>query len=129
MSKFLGAWTLESYQIQLSDGTVTNPLGERPLGMFSFHAPGTWCVQLVPGEADAAMVLSASFGTTEFPADNPDAGTVVLTITASTNTAGVGSQHIRNFTFMEPTLLRMMPPRTPEGAQSTIMWRRTGAQA
>jgi hypothetical protein len=127
MSKFLGAWTLQSYQIELADGTVINPLGERPFGMFSFHAPGYWCVQLVPGEAGTEMALSASLGTTEFPADNPDAGTVILTITATTNPAGVvGAQHIRNFTFIEPTLLRMMPPRTPEGAQSTIMWRRVG---
>src|SRR5437870_4254566 len=33
MSNFYGAFTLESYETQLADGTVTRPLGDDPVGL------------------------------------------------------------------------------------------------
>jgi hypothetical protein len=54
-----------------------------------------------------------------------DAGIIILKMMHGANPAIAGTEHLRNFTFMEPDLLRMRPPLTADGAQSTIMWRRT----
>ncbi len=121
-TRFYGAWTLESYETRLADGTVTRPMGDNPLGLFSFHASGYFNVQLGP---EVGASFTSFYGTIEFP--DGETGTVVLKGLGGTNVNAVANHQVRNFTFMEPDLLRMMPPQTAEGAQSTIMWRRTRA--
>ena len=123
MSNFYGAFTLESYETQHADGTVTRPMGDNPVGLFSFHESGYFAVQLGPREPGPGAAYSASFGTAEMPPG--DAGIIILKMLHGANPAIAGSEALRNFTFMEPGLLRMRPPLTAEGAQSTIMWRRT----
>ena len=54
-----------------------------------------------------------------------ETGTITLSGLGGTNANAVANPQVRNFTFMEPDLLRMMPPPTPEGAQSTNMLLRT----
>jgi hypothetical protein len=52
----------------------------------------------------------------------------VLTLQAGSNPERISGEQHRNFTFMEPGLLRMRPPRGADGSQSTIMWRRATRQ-
>ena len=123
MSNFYGAFTLESDETLHADGTVTRPLGDHPVGLFSFHESGYFAVQLGPREPGDGAAYFASFGTAEMPPG--EEGVILLKMVHGANPAIAGTEHIRNFTFMDSGLLRMRPPVTPEGAQRTIMWRRT----
>lgn len=120
-SNFFGAWTLESYETLAADGTVTRPLGDKPIGLFSFHESGYFAVQL---GKETGPGFTSFFGTADMP--EGETGTIILKGLGGSNENAVLNHQVRNFTFMEPGLLRMRPPQTPEGAQSTIMWRRTG---
>jgi len=120
-NRFYGAWTLESYETRQPDGSVTRPMGDNPIGLFSFHRSGYFAVQL--GRPGDAGTFTAFYGTADYP--DGETGTITLSGLGGTNANAVANPQVRNFTFMEPDLLRMMPPATPEGAQTTIMWRRT----
>ena len=119
--RFSGAWILESYELQASDGTVTLPLGERPRGMFSWDPAGYVAVQLGPAN-ESGEGYTAFYGTWQAP--DGDAGQMLLRVTASSAPARIAGELVRNFTFLEPGLLRMRPPLNADGSQATILWRR-----
>ena len=45
--KFVGTWTLKSFEFRLSDGTVTNPMGKEATGMLMYDAHGHMSAQMM----------------------------------------------------------------------------------
>lgn len=123
--RFLGTWLLQSYETQRPGGGIDHPLGDSPVGTFAFDESGYFSVQLGPGPAGGAG-YTAFFGTWRTDSDG-EAGLNVLTLQAGSNPERISGEQHRNFTFLEPDLLRMRPPGGADGSQSTIMWRRASA--
>ena len=119
--RFLGAWLLESYSIVVADGGTRLPLGQRPVGLFMFDRSGYFSVQLGPRNEDGAGYQSF-YGTWRAP--EGEAGLALLTVVAGSAPARISVDLERNFTFLEPGLLRMRPPLGADGSQATILWRR-----
>ena len=47
MNEFIGAWRLVSVQDHQPDGSVTNPYGERPVGLLLYDETGRMSVQIM----------------------------------------------------------------------------------
>jgi hypothetical protein len=47
MNEFIGAWRLVSVQDRKPDGSLTNPYGERPVGLLLYDETGTMSVQIM----------------------------------------------------------------------------------
>ena len=122
--RFHGAWLLESYAIEHPGGRSDAPLGDAPVGLFTFHESGYFSVQLGP-RSDTGEGYSAFYGT--WTSDDGEAGVALLTVVAGSAPARIQGVLTRNFTFLEPNLLRMRPPQNADGSQATILWRRTGS--
>ena len=123
-SRFLGAWLLESFESEAADGTVSRPWGEKPVGIITWDESGYFTVQLGPSRQGGPGYLSF-FGTAS--GDDSESGVIVLKVKAGSAPERVNGDQVRNFTFLEPGLLRMRPPKGADGAQTTFMWRRAAA--
>ena len=119
--RFVGSWLLESFESESSGGVVTRPWGDAPIGIINWDASGYFSVQLGP-KAPGGEGYTAFFGTAS--GDDGEAGVITLRVQAGTAPERVNGDQVRNFTFLEPGLLRMRPPKGLDGAQSTFMWRR-----
>jgi hypothetical protein len=93
------------------------------VGIITWDTSGYFSVQLGPKSPGGEGYVSF-FGTAS--GDDGDAGVIVLKVSAGSHPERVNGDQVRNFTFLEPGLLRMRPPKSAEGAQSTYMWRRAG---
>ena len=122
--RFHGAWLLQSYELTDASGATTLPLGERPVGLFTFDASGYFSVQLGPRNDDGARYASF-YGTWSAP--DGESGLAVLTVAAGSAPARINGDLHRNFLFLKRDLLRMRPPAGADGSQATILWRRAGA--
>ena len=119
--RFPGAWLLQSYELTDARGATTFPLGERPVGLFTFDPSGYFSVQLGPRDADGTGFL-AFFGT--WRADDAESGLALLTIASGSAPLRVNGVLQRNFLFEGRNSLRMQPPPGADGSQATIHWRR-----
>ena len=120
--RFFGAWLLDSFELQRPDGTVARPWGSDAQGIIYWDASGYFAVQLGPRLRNGPGDYISFFGTARAP--DGEAGTIVLTVTASSAPERVNGEQVRDFRFLEPGLLRMRPPAAPDGSQSTFTWRR-----
>ena len=123
-SRFFGAWLLDSFEQELSNGTVARPWGDDPVGIISWDVSGYFAVQLGPRTPIPGASYISFFGTANAP--EGDSGTIILTVSGSAAPERVNGDQVRQFLFMEPGLLRMQPPAAADGTQSTYMWRRQG---
>jgi hypothetical protein len=119
--RFIGAWRLESYETVQADGATSRPFGERPRGMFSFAASGHFSVQLGP-EVHEPGRYTAFFGT--FDVDDGETGVLTLHLETGSEPERISGDQIRRFRFVEADRVKLQPPAAPDGAQSTITWRR-----
>lgn len=120
-TRFVGAWLLQSFESEAADGTVSQPWGNDALGLIMWDAGGYFSVQLGPRAKPGAYV--SFFGTWE--AEEGETGLIVLSVTTGSAPERVNGDQHRNFLFVEEGLLRMRPPKGPDGSQSTFMWRKT----
>lgn len=123
-SRFLGVWLLDSVETVLADGTVLKPWGVDPVGIFYWDQSGYFAVQVGPRDANSSGTYTSFFGQAQAP--EGEAGTLRLTVVGSSNSA-VGGDQFREFFFVGPGILRMRPPLSPDGAQSTLFWRKAPA--
>ena len=123
-SRFFGVWLLDSVQTVLADGTVLKPWGADPVGIFYWDQTGYFAVQVGPRDSNSSGTYTSFFGQAQAP--DGEAGTLRLKVVGSSNSA-VGSEQVREFFFVGPGILRMRPPVSPDGAQSTLFWRKAPA--
>ena len=120
--RFFGAWLLDSFELERPDGVVVHPWGDDPQGIIYWDASGYFAVQLGPRSRTGPADYISFFGTAQAP--EGETGTIVLTVAASSAPERVNGDQARDFRFLEPGLLRLRPPKAPDGSQSTFTWRR-----
>jgi hypothetical protein len=124
--RFFGAWLLESFESERTDGTRTRPWGDDPLGMIVWDPTGHFAVQVGPRQADRSDAYVSFFGTA-YTDDDGESGTIVLRVRGSSAPERVGGDQVRRFLFVDADVLRMRPPVGADGSQSTFTWRRAPA--
>ncbi|MEO8539735.1 MAG: lipocalin-like domain-containing protein [bacterium] len=124
-TRFPGAWLLERFESEAADGTLSRPWGDAPSGLLSWDASGYYSVQLGPDGVTNGAGYISFYGT--WKADDGDSGLIVLHVLAGSAPQRVNGDQHRNFQFLEPCLVRMRPPRNPDGSQNSYFWRRTVA--
>ena len=122
--RFFGAWLLDSFESEHADGSLTRPWGDNPLGMIVWDRTGHFAVQVGPRAVLGNDGYVAFFGTSHTGDDDDDSGTVVLRVVGTSAPDRVNGDQVRNFTFVDSERLRMRPPLSPDGSQSTFTWRR-----
>ncbi|HVG21305.1 MAG TPA: lipocalin-like domain-containing protein [Blastocatellia bacterium] len=65
MAEFIGAWRLVSVEDREPDGSLTNPYGERPVGLLLYDEAGSMSVQIM--RSDRQHLSSNDWG--EIPAE------------------------------------------------------------
>jgi hypothetical protein len=121
--RFVGAWGLASFETAASDGTVTRPWGDDPVGIIIWSASGHMSAQLGPRDP-AKGVYVAYFGTMEAP--DAAAGTLVHRVGGASLERLLSDQY-RRFRFAGDDELVLNPPPAADGSISSLTWRRLKA--
>ncbi|MBI5947742.1 MAG: lipocalin-like domain-containing protein [Chloroflexi bacterium] len=121
--RFLGAWELVSFESRLPDGSVVRPWGDDPVGIVIWDETGYGSAQLGPRDPAAGPYV-AYFGVLE--AGDVAAGTMVTRVVAA-SAPRLRSDQVREFRFLNDDEMTLSPPPGPDGAVSTLLWRRLKA--
>ena len=137
-SAFAGSWSLVHWQAQAGNGEAYYPFGERPLGRIMYDGTGHMAVQLA--RPDRARFISEDFteGTAEeieaafegffayygTYAVNEAAGTVTHRLTVALFPNWIGTEQVRNYTFVGDTLVLSTPPTVAQAVEAihTLKW-------
>jgi hypothetical protein len=136
--QLLGAWKLVSIVAIDPDGTVTNTLGDNPVGQISYTPGGQMAAVLQHTDrpvlsgatardaTDAEVVAAwrtfiAYFGSYSI---DLDAGALVHHVQGSFLPSMVGTDQVRHFTFEDDRLV-LQPPATG-AARTKVTWQKIG---
>lgn len=134
---FIGSWTLLSYEMRLSSGTVEKPLGEHPRGRILYLKNGQMSAQVTgsefhslanedprdatPDEAGRAWRNYIGYWGTY--AVDAAAGVVIHTVEGAWFPNWVGQQQVRKYRLAGDQLT--LEASTPAW-RATLVWRRIG---
>jgi hypothetical protein len=118
--RFLGAWELVSFESRAADGAVTRPWGSDPFGIIIWDDTGHMSAQLGPRDPGAGAYI-AYCGTLD--AEDVTEGTLVHHVLAA-SAERLRADQVRAYRFSGSDELVLSPPASPEGAVSTLRWRR-----
>jgi hypothetical protein len=134
-ARFIGAWSLTSYELRLASGIVSKPFGDRPIGRILYLKSGQMSAQLMrpapalfasadPDEAEAEEADQAwrnyvgYWGT--FTVD-AKAGVVTHHVEGSWFPNWIGTKQLRSFRFEGVQLI--LEADSPDW-HATLTWRR-----
>jgi hypothetical protein len=125
----VGTFRLVSLEARRSDGAISHPFGDRPIGVFIFDPDGNFAVQLTSsdpppdGAADAGNAYTAMFGTYRVDAERQ---TFTLTPEGASHPALIGTEVLRHVDLRDDVAIFNTPPTTADGLETTtyITWRR-----
>jgi hypothetical protein len=134
-AKFIGSWTLVSYELRLTSGVVTKPFGDHPIGRIIYQKSGQMSAQLMhPASGPFANTdpLKATNDETDrawrnyigywgtFSVD-PNGGTVIHRIEGGWFPNWIGQKQIRSFRFERDRLI--LEADSPAW-HATLIWQR-----
>ena len=134
-ARFIGSWTLVSYELRLASGAVTKPFGDRPIGRILYQQSGHMSAQLMhPASAHFANTdpLRATRNETDrawrnyigywgmFSVD-AKAGTVVHRIEGGWFPNWIGQTQTRSFRFERD---RLILEADSSAWHATLIWQR-----
>ena len=135
-----GTWSLLSWEIRSSDGTVTYPIGENPMGVLTYDEAGRMAVQVMqsdrapsespdPFRAAPDQIVTAWMGFLSYAGryeHDPDAKRVIHHVEICSFPNWVGSTQERFYDFDCGHLRLSTPPISLGGpsAVSTLIWDR-----
>jgi hypothetical protein len=122
--ELVGTFELVALESRRSDGEITYPYGDHPIGMFMFDSTGRYCVQLTDPDRTSGQGSSfATFGT-YVVAD--DRRTFTLTPRAASDPRVIGTEVLRYVTFDGDLAIFKTPTTHVDGIDVTtyITWRR-----
>jgi len=118
--RFLGAWQLVTFESRLPDGSVVRPWGDDPLGIAIWDETGHVSAQLGPRDTSAGPYV-AYYGSLE--AADVTEGTLVTHVEGA-SAPRLRTDQVRAFRFLSDDEMTLSPPPGPDGAVSTLLWRR-----
>ena len=122
--ELVGTFELVALESRRSDGEITYPYGDHPIGMFMFDSAGRYSVQLTdPDRTPDQGNYLATFGT-YVVAD--DRRTFTLTPHGATDPQLIGTEVLRHVTFDGELAIFKTPTSHVDGFDVTtyITWRR-----
>ena len=135
----VGAWTLVSWESKTTDGTVTHPYGQNPMGQIVYASSGRMSAQLMhptaalpdANESTAEEMSAAIFGRffSYYGSYTVDEETAIVThhVEGALLPNWVGTARPRTFTFdgRDRVILSTRPDeQRTVGAVSTLVWQR-----
>ena len=120
----VGTFELVTLESRRSDGEITHPYGEHPIGLFMFDSAGRYSVQLTdPGRSADQSNYVATFGAYEV---DDERRTFVLTPHGAVDRDLVGIKVLRHVTFDGALAIFNTPASQVDGFDVTtyITWRR-----
>lgn len=134
-ARFIGAWTLISYELSLPSGAVEKPMGEHPIGRILYLENGQMSAQVAasgldplahadareatPEEADRAWRNYVGYwGTYSVDAA---AGIVIHSVEGAWFPNWIGQRQVRHYRFSGDTLA--LETGSPDW-HATLIWRR-----
>ena len=142
-NRFVGAWSLASWESRSADGGVTLPYDGRPAGQIAYTADGRMSAQLMrvgrefPDAAEAtgaemsAAILGGFFSYYGDYTVDMEAGVVTHHVEGALLPSWVGSDRPRSFTFEGPDRLILSTEPDPArggGAIGTLVWERVSGR-
>ena len=141
-SRFVGIWKLVSLESRSTDGEVTKPFGDHPLGRITYDSNGNMSAFAfrpdrphfasgdlfsgTPEETQAAFDgLVSYYGTFSVQGNE---GTVTHHVKGAAFPNRIGTNQVRHFRFERDRLILQTPTTLRGGAQrsSTVVWERVG---
>jgi Lipocalin-like domain len=122
--ELIGTFELVALESRRSDGEITHPYGDHPLGMFMFDSAGRYCVQVMdPDQTPDQRTYLAMFGTYVVAEDRH---TFTLTPHGSADPRLIGTEVLRHVTFDGALAIFNTPTTHVDGFDVTtyITWRR-----
>ena len=122
--ELVGTFELVALESRRSDGDITHPYGEQPIGLFVFDATGRYSVQLTdPDRRRDESSYLATFGT--YVVDN-DRRTFILTPHGAADPNLIGTEVLRHVSFDGELAIFNTPTAQVDGLDVTthITWRR-----
>ena len=122
--ELVGTFELVALESRRSDGEITHPYGEHPIGMFMFDSAGHYSVQLTdPGRRRDQPSFLATFGT--YVVDD-DRRIFILTPHGAADANLIGTEVLRHVTFDGALAIFNTPTTQVDGLDVTtyITWRR-----
>lgn len=120
-SRFTGAWLLQSFETRMPDGTLSRPWGDDPVGIVCWDASGWMSAQLGPRDTSKGAYV-AYFGRLEAP--DAAEGTLIHRVEGASSER-LNADQVRQFRFLDDDTLALSPPTAPNGAVSTLTWKRS----
>ncbi len=125
----VGTFRLVSLEARRSDGEISHPFGDAPIGVFIFDPDGNFAVQLMDpdrtsgGATPAGNAHMAMFGTYRVDGDQQ---TFTLTPDGATHPALIGSEVLRYVDFRDGLAIFNTPTQEVDGLETTtyITWRK-----
>ena len=141
-SRFVGIWKLVSLESRSTDGEVTKPFGDHPLGRITYDSNGNMSAFAfrpdrphfasgdlfngTPEETQGAFDgLVSYYGTFSVQGNE---GTVTHHVKGAAFPNRIGTNQVRHFRFEGDRLILRTPTALRGGAQrsSTVVWERVG---
>ena len=122
--ELVGTFELVALESRRSDGEITHPYGEHPIGLFMFDSAGRYSVQLTnPDRSGDQSSFLATFGT--YMVDD-DCRTFILTPQGAADPRLIGTEVLRHVTFDGDLAIFNTPTSQVDGFDVTtyITWRR-----
>ena len=122
--ELVGTFELVALESRRSDGEITHPYGEQPIGMFMFDSAGYYSVQLTdPDRRRDQSSFLAMFGT--YVVDD-ERRTFILTPHGAADPHLIGTEVLRHVRFDGELAVFNTPTTSVDGLDVTtyITWRR-----
>lgn len=122
--ELVGTFELVALESRRSDGEITHPYGDNPLGLFIFDSAGRYSVQLT--DADRSGGQSSFLATFGSYAVDDDRSTFILTPHGATDPRLIGTEVLRHVSFDGDVAIFNTPTAQVNGFEVTtyITWRR-----
>ncbi|MBV9405512.1 MAG: lipocalin-like domain-containing protein [Acidobacteriaceae bacterium] len=134
--RFLGSWTLVSFEHVPPSGEVMKPFGDAPTGLILYQFDGHMSAQLSTGNRkklscgdpfdaspdEAAEAWGTYFGYWGSFSVDAERGVVVHRVEGSSFSNWVGTEQVRQFRF-DGTNRLILETHSPSG-HSTVIWQR-----
>ena len=122
--ELVGTFELVALESRRSDGEITHPYGDHPVGLFIFDPAGRYSVQLMdPDRKGGQSSFLATFGS--YVVDD-DRRTFILTPHGAADPRLIGTDVVRHVTFDGDIAIFHTPSSQVDGLEITtyITWRR-----
>ena len=122
--ELVGTFELVALETRRSDGEITHPYGDHPIGLFMFDPAGRYSVQLMDADRSGGQSsFLATFGS--YTVDD-DRSTFSLTLHGAADPRLIGTEVLRHVAFDGDMATFNTPTSQVDGFEVTtyITWRR-----